>query len=54
MIPQTDASIYGVSFRYLLKKETRLLSGFLRKRLVGRVGFEPTYTYVSRFTVCRL
>ena len=22
--------------------------------LVGRVGFEPTYTYVNRFTVCRL
>ena len=21
---------------------------------VGRVGFEPTYTYVNRFTVCRL
>ncbi len=22
--------------------------------LVGRVGFEPTKTYVNRFTVCRV
>jgi hypothetical protein len=35
------------------KGATHERNSFIVKE-VGREGFEPSYTYVSRFTVCRL
>ena len=50
-----DASIYSTLIREISTPPSISQQRLIRAEyMVGREGFEPSYTYVSRFTVCRL